>query len=297
MVEDTLPADGQHALDLKDDKQEFKSGNLIYRNKPKGTITWSVRATTRMLYRTLGWSAVVRGFLYENGLCLILSTTRRLAARTHNGKVVILVGLLTRIAIAPLVTAFTHTVIATPTPGPGARRRFLSRLRAARQSYAANWLPTIIAFGASHLLLYLTNKILYALRLNLYTPEELRHGPNPVKYTRALCVWIGLMLLVADPVETALFRVNASLLPADEETLVHFDRTLGGRVEPGVVSSVGLARFIAALRTVTFSSWIRLYLLRLKMFFLVVVVYITAANVFVMQLKLLRAFHVIDFKD
>ena len=109
-------------------------------------------------------------------------------------------------------------------------------------------------------------------------PNPDRHQPNPdprypivsgVDLAKWLCVLgvsLALQMLLVIPTQTALARVQASLLPADEDPVVPFDRSFGGRVEPEVVSGKGFATFGAALKTVPAASWVRIYMLRLKIF-------------------------------
>ncbi|KAL2115174.1 hypothetical protein VTJ04DRAFT_10837 [Mycothermus thermophilus] len=100
-------------------------------------------------------------------------------------------------------------------------------------------------------------------------------------------------VFLVDPMETAIYRVHTSLLRGNESTLVPFDCTFGGRVEPELVSGLGFARYIAALNSVSLSSWIRIYVIRWKMFLITVALYIVGYYLFIVHLWLLDLLNII----
>jgi hypothetical protein len=72
----------------------------------------------------------------------------------------------------------------------------------------------------------------------------------------ALSLAIGLLVVI--PANVTLTRVQASLLPDNEETIVPFDRSFGGKVVPEVVSGSGVIGMLDAWKTFGWNSRIRL---------------------------------------
>jgi hypothetical protein len=72
----------------------------------------------------------------------------------------------------------------------------------------------------------------------------------------AFGIVLGLLLIV--PANVTLTRVQASLLPDNEEAIVPFDRSFGGKVIPEIVGGSGVVSMLDAWKTFDWSSRIRL---------------------------------------
>lgn len=99
-----------------------------------------------------------------------------------------------------------------------------------------------------------------------------------------ILLFLGLAttFLVVIPARVTLTRVQASLLPEDQETIVPFDRSFDGKVIPEIVGGSGMIGVLDAWKTFDFSSRIRLiklYATALAMQFCVVVLYVTVTAV------------------
>ena len=81
--------------------------------------------------------------------------------------------------------------------------------------------------------------------------------------------------------------MQASLLPPDEDTIIPFDRTYGGTLEPAVVGR-GYVSVGDALRTFPRASWVRVYVLHAKIFAAVLLAYAVMLAVFMPQALLFR---------
>ncbi len=79
---------------------------------------------------------------------------------------------------------------------------------------------------------------------------------------------LGLLLtiLLWIPASVVLTRVQASLLPDTEETIVPFDRSFGGKIVPEIVGGSGAIGIVDAWTTFDRSSWIRLIKAYVKVF-------------------------------
>jgi len=277
-VEDPLPAYEALAIDdngiPKDPADPITSSTA----RPGKPVTSSLRALNRLLRHGGGtWRALFRGFgsLFVIGL-LTGATTAFISLLPFVGPR--FAHLLALLAVAPLSTTWTHFIITPPSTDAG--RSFFRRIPPLRKVYVATWFPIFLFWAASHAAVALPH--ILAVLIGLANPgsdsnpnqpgrpspptsyPEVSGAADIAKWLCVLGVGLGLQMLLVIPTQTALARVQASLLPADEDPVVPFDRSFGGRVEPEVVTGKGFATFGAALKTVPAASWVRIYLLRLK---------------------------------
>lgn len=116
--------------------------------------------------------------------------------------------------------------------------------------------------------------------MNVNMEEE---SPALIATKILICAAIGLTTLVSlvIPACVALVRVQASMLPEEDESIVPFDRSFGGKVVPEILGGTGAIGFVEAWRTFDMGSRARIVKLFFKfigveialhMFFLSVVV-------------------------
>jgi hypothetical protein len=249
-------------------------------------ITSSLRATNRLLRSTGSWRANFRGLGY--GIVMLMATGLTTAFLGLAPFLSIRLANLIAILIwAPLSTAWVHVVISAPS----ANKSLFSRMRPLGTIYLATWFPTFLLWAASNAAMFLPALLASAIglpRLGDPTSQPVEFDRSDVaKFLCVLGVSIGLNFLLVIPASAALTRVKASLLPADEDTIVPFDRSFAGRVEPEVVSGKGFATFGAAIKTIPLSGWVRIVMLRVKVFFVAVVVYTAVMSVIMAQVLLL----------
>jgi hypothetical protein len=290
-VEDPLPAYEPIAMNTDDGSPKDPNDRTPASDVAR-PVTSSLRATNRLLRSNFGFRAVFHGFGY--------ATVLGIASMFALGMFKILLPfslahLCSMIVIAPVSTAWVHQIIAAPSRAGESPKCFSSRIRPFRKIYAAAWFPTFLFWAASNASLYVGTLLARVIGLahpdpqNPFTPVKFED--DDVVIPKAICVVgvvLALQLLLVVPTHTALRRVQASLLPADEDTLVPFDRSFAGRVEPEVVSGRGFATFGAAVKTVPFASWVRIVLLRVKIFFVTMAVYFFAALAVLAQFALLK---------
>ncbi|KXX83421.1 hypothetical protein MMYC01_200123 [Madurella mycetomatis] len=284
-VEDPLPA--YEAVSMNDDDTRKDDDVPVITAQGGKPITSSVRATNRLLRSLGGWTSNFRGFGYA-----ILVGFLTLTAMGIFSLIPFLpirgAHLFALIALAPVSTTWTHFVITAPSA-----KSFFSRIPSARKTYIATALPIFALWASAHLAVILPallGRLIGLSVVDLTNPEQTPGGmPSGSDVGKALCVGgvsLALQALLVIPAFTALTRVQASLLPADEDTIVPFDRSFGGRVEPEVVSGKGFASIGAALRTVTLASWMRIYLQRVKLFAVAMVMYLVMGAIIVAQMLL-----------
>lgn len=280
-VEDPLPA--YDALPMNDDGTPKPANESAQSGKP---ITSSLRATNRLLRSVGGWFSNLRGIGFAIVIGLLTGITSLfLSILPFVNRP--LANLIAMMALSPLFTTWTHLVITPPSP-----KRFHQRIPRYRKVIVATWLPIALTWLATHLAVGIPFIIGVAVGLPIHQPQT--PGDTPLSGVKVapsvglLVLFIALQALLVVPAQTALVRVQASLLPADEDTLVPFDRSFAGRVEPEVVTGKGFATFGAALATLSWSSWWRIYLLRIKTFAISLVVYLVMGAVILVQILLVQ---------
>lgn len=127
--------------------------------------------------------------------------------------------------------------------------------------------PTAVWATAEQLALYIPAAMFYVYGLNRYTedPTHYRSVDSSVRASDITqlfaCGFVGLFITFAIvfPAEVTLTRVQASLLPEEDEAIVPFDRSFGGKVQPG--ESV---KMLDAWKTFSWAARIRLVTLYVK---------------------------------
>ena len=78
--------------------------------------------------------------------------------------------------------------------------------------------------------------------------------------------WITIAVLIVFPASVTLKRVQASLLPEEFDSIVPFDRTFGGKVQPQVTGGTGVVSMLDAWKTFDWAARFRLVKLYAKIF-------------------------------
>jgi len=97
----------------------------------------------------------------------------------------------------------------------------------------------------------------------------------------SIALFSGLFVVL--PATVTLTRIEASLLPEEEETIVPFDRTFGGRVVPTILGGTGCIGFIEAWRTFNWEARRRLVKLYVKTFLIMLAVSVLMANILLLE--------------
>lgn len=257
MVEDPLPDYDAIPIDDSNDDDDINKANG--RNRPLNTmgtktkpLTSSLRATHRLLSSIAGFRSQFRGIACAMflGFLTFLITVPLLFII---GPFAHLVALL---ALTRFSTALTHIIITKPSDVS-----FFKRLPPHRRTLVATYVPILLFWLATQLSVLVPHLLAYLVAVSKreeWTPKD------ATKIAPIALLVVAMQLTLVFPAHVALVRVQASLLPHDDETIVPFDRTFGGRVEPEVVTGKGFATFRDALATVSKSSWIRIYVQQVK---------------------------------
>lgn len=180
--------------------------------------------------------------------------------------------LLASLSLVQLSTVWVHVVISKQSP-----TRFWSRMPTFRRAFDATWRPTVLYWAVCELARWAPMLLSVVMDIpGFLDPMTQGEGEDvqPVDAWKALVVFlvtmaVGLFLVV--PAHIILVRVQASLLPEDDDTIIPFDRTFEGRVEPAVVGGRGFATPADAWATFSRAAWKRLLFLYVKIFTVVAV--------------------------
>lgn len=170
--------------------------------------------------------------------------------------------LITTILLAPVHAGWTHAVIAAPaTQQKGWWARILPR-----SSYKQLLVPSAAHGGAYLVLAYVS----LGLRYLAVTKPESHMAEVVMKPLFSLCVYILVSLFIVLPAAVSLARVEASLLPEDEDTIVPVDRTFNGKVVPKEYGGTGYLGFVDAWKSFDWEARRRLLKLYAKIFMIAI---------------------------
>ncbi len=232
-------------------------------------VTSDLRLLNSMLYSICGWPSLLRGL--RPHMFFNLSVAALTAALTFVPFLPKFLGIAAApLAVVQLYTAWVHIAITAPDPRPF-YRRFPSLATALR----ATALPTItmwLAVGvAQELPLCLLGFLGVEMRdLGSYGIDgvtvpvfDVVSRPADVLRLLALSVaWLLPVGLLVVPAHAVLTRVQASLLPAGERTIIPLDRGFRGRRRDGQE----YIDMVQAWRSLSRATWRRLYGLYVKVF-------------------------------
>lgn len=276
MVEDqsTTVTVIQHQKPYSNEEKEkeaavFDEEIIIAREQP---ITSKIRRTIRHLTNIGGYKARWRGigagmitslFIY----CLNINYGYALALLPLNDTTrTILASVLVAVFFSRFHMAWTHIVISPPSPLSWWRRMAVGMF-----PVKALAIPSAAVALSEFAVIYATRGI-----HDSFGPTPEHHGQQMSEeqarnelHRGLATLAVGVLLYVAlvIPASVTLIRVEASLLPADVDTIVSFDRTLGGAAPAsGQTENVQyLAWYRAAWATFGKSARLRLLKLYVKL--------------------------------
>jgi hypothetical protein len=96
---------------------------------------------------------------------------------------------------------------------------------------------------------------------------------------------LGTAVLVLVPATVTLTRVQASLLPETDETVVPFDRSFGGKVVPEILGGSGKIGLLDAWKTFDWASRLRLVRVYLRMALIQFGVFVAFVGIFAIEMR------------
>lgn len=265
------------------------AGASMSGNYPSHTVTSSMRGCHRVLRASGGFRANFRGFyclLAQNIMTYMLMGIFGASLGSGGSSVG---TLLAHLSLVQFSAAWVHIIISAPSP-----ERFWRRLPPFKRTFEATWKAVTLYWAAAELTRWIPLLTAALLRIkfnNEITDSEPVQQPDGFGW-RVLIVGLVAVLfsiLVLIPAHIVLVRVQASLLPEDTETIIPFDRSFEGTVEPAVVGGKGYVTMRDAWKTFSRTAWRRIVKLYVKIYAISFAFGIFAALVIGAQVMLIIA--------
>ena len=255
LLGDDAKGQGEHAMTGSSDL-------ALVKNKP---ITSKIRTTIKHLKAVAGPWSYFRGlqvaFIYTLSYQVIFFAFKLwIPPSKLSGLLEVAAAVFTHVLLTRWSMTWTHRVISLPVDQPW-YRRYATR-RSARKAI----LPVVAWAAAEQIATYFPRTLYHKFNLGQVAldPEAYWNSSYEVqrmillKLYAVLFVALGLMILVVLPARVTLVRVQASLLPEEDQPIVPFDRTFGGKVIPESEGGKGVVGILDAWTTFDRSSRLRL---------------------------------------
>ncbi len=200
-----------------------------------------------------------------------------------------IVAVATTVILCRLEMTWTHVVISAPTVTRWFRR--IPSTKSGRNII----LPTMVYAIAQQVALYMPIALYQAFGLNRFHEDPSHFGEiseearKMVMKQYFLVALSGLLMavLIVFPASVSLTRVQASMLPEENESIVPFDRTFGGKVKPEILGGSGAVSMLDAWKTFGWAARIRLVKLYAKIGMIQVVTTVLFVMMVVGELRLI----------
>jgi len=184
---------------------------------------------------------------------------------------------------------WTHIIISDPS-----EKRWYKRVpsRAAFRQLAG---PTFIAVLAEQIAVVVPLVMAHAFGLEQYARDPSKFGNAGPEVRASIVIQAGIVLLtglfnvvfIIIPAHAALRRVQASILPEEDEAIVPFDRTFGGKVVPEIIGGSGRISIRAAWKSFDREALFRLYKVYAKVALMQSVLFMVYMAVMVGEMRLI----------
>lgn len=249
----------------KSEKMKVVEADLfLVKQKP---ITAKMYTAIKHLKAQGGRFARFRGFHISVIYNIIHSLiVHLLTLGTKNPLIRSCVVILTTIAMCRLQMTWTHIIISAPSTKRWWRR--IPSVKAGKNII----IPTAILAIAVEAAIYVPGALFPTVHDQLLNPGVYGSNPNTVQKIALVemilvgLIAIGTVILVVIPADVTLKRVQASMLPEEDDSIVPFDRTFAGKVKPEILGGSGAVGMLDAWKTFDRSARIRLIKLYAKVF-------------------------------
>ena len=275
-------------LDQKpEDAKAIEADLFLVKQKP---ITSTMRSAVKHLKARGGRLARFRGFhvalIYHIALSVGTNFMTSLFGSPFGSLTRPLAFIVVSIVLARLHMTWTHIVISNPSE-KGWYRRIHSG-SAVRNII----IPTAVS-AIAQLALCLPALMLSMAGDMLQRPSNYGFEKADARkfawfqVAAAAIAFIVIVVLVVIPADVTLKRVEASMLPEEDEAIVPFDRTFGGKVVPQILGGSGAISMFDAWKTFDRSARVRLLKLYAKIFLIQAITTILFIIVMVGELRLI----------
>ncbi|KAF3005478.1 hypothetical protein E8E14_008697 [Neopestalotiopsis sp. 37M] len=293
MIEDPSPP-AYEPVSLNADTDSLAEDNAPIADEAArgGQDTRAISSSFRSLHRTMtgisGWKSYFRGLACWAALTVSTMFVYGIVSALPFVPAIV-AAMISAVALVQLYCAWLHIVISNPS-----EKRFYQRLPPFKKAFQACALPTVIYFLALEIHSWVPKFLIGVLGMTTYDPSNPTQVPQPSagdswKGLLIFLVTIALTVFVTIPAHVVLTRTQASLLPEEDETIVPFDRSFQGKLEPAIIGGAGYVTIKDAWQTFSRASWIRLVKLYVKIFVATMAVYMGFALVIIPEVLLIAS--------
>jgi len=242
-------------------------------------ITSTIRGTLRHLVANAGRCARFRGFrihaLYSV-LASLVATFFGGALPDVPGMAVLSAGI-TGAVLANVHAAWTHKVVGMPT-----KQSIWQRIPS-KSHWKTLAVPAAIASVMPYISMYLTIGVGMLLGLHKLENENITTCSQWMgliaRFATIVVFAVTCTIFLCLPAMVTLVRIEASILPEDQDTIVPFDRTFGGKVVSQMMGGTGVVGFLDAWRSFNWEARRRLIKLFAKTFFIMMAIMVVLMHV------------------
>lgn len=253
------------------------------RTKP---ITGKILRTMKHLRNQAGPWARFRGFQVEMVYNIIYYTVVMALSVLVPISGSFIVTIVSAVLLCRLQMTLTHVIISLPSNKPWYHRM------PSGKNIKKIIIPTIVWVLAEQAAVFVPVAISGYLNMDLYTqnPDLIIKGTSKDFkcgfFSKLLLVVVAGILseiFILLPAAVTLIRIEASMLPEDEDYIVPFDRSFGGKVQPESLGGSGAVSMLDAWKSFDWAARFRLIKLYLKVQLIqfttvIVFAFITAAE-------------------
>lgn len=157
-----------------------------------------------------------------------------------------------QVVLTNLRVGWVHVIISEPSS-----KSLWSRIPSWRKSIRSAGPAAAIRALASQICFFITLTVAYSSNVigkHSFLHDKFTTGQVVGGSIGTLVVSMILYVLIQMPAEVIFIRVAASMLPEDDETIVPFDRTFGGKVTPEIVGGQGKIGIVEAWQSFDWGS-------------------------------------------
>jgi hypothetical protein len=260
---------------------------LLVKHTP---ITSSIRRTINHLRAHYGYLSRFRGLTLFACLCigrLFIIQFFGIPAFMNNWIGFCIASILADLVLARWEMTWIHVVISEPTPKKWWRRA----------PPLNTWVKIAPAVALRSVAGQISKILPVVVGMSFGTVKRMRNpdfepsrGELNAACAQSLFIFIlaiALTILVQLPASVILVRVAASMLPEENETVVPFDRSFGGKVTPAIIGGQGKIGMVEAWKSFDWASRVRLVKLMAKIVAIMIALWILLIVVTILEAHLI----------
>jgi len=223
-------------------------------------FTSSLRDTLRHLKSQAGRFAPWRGFpvfiLYNITFCIIGNILMAVLPKILYPISYLIAYAITGAVLSPVHATWTHKVIAMPS-----KTWFWQRMISPKD-FKRIFLAGAFAATAEYIAVYITFGVFFLV--NLDHSSDVSPVSAIFRTLAIFAAFFACVLFIVLPAKVTLIRIEASLLPEDQDTIIPFDRTFAGKVTSKLLGGTGAIGFVDAWKSFNWEARRRVLMVCLK---------------------------------